>query len=291
MNDWSLHCSRSRFLPSQTVTAELSASLGTESSQGWVLHFSFSWLGFPFPSSSAWAVYCSPGVLGGFLVRVQHPSSHSSGNNKGEKTKPTTTKPKSKAWLGEYLLSCWNQNVTPQGGMGKLDSPGRFLPSSQGGEMPNSPSESPTYVELIQGGTAPDMGTAKQLKLNFLNIFFKSTVPQIWFWFGFSCQPDPLRVQFSFKGEKPSGSASIIFDSLQHFQFYVDRKSQRSRAGYFPPRLCQAHNPSCLRCFCREQPQSCLNLFDTGLDQAEVRFKHGLKCIWVKTPTKERHWS
>lgn len=120
--------------------------------------------------------------------------------------------------------------------------------------------------------------------------FFWSTVPQIWFWFEFSCQPDPLRVQFSFKGEKPSGSVYIWFDSLQQFQFYVDRKSQRGRAGYFPPRLCQAHNPSCLGCFCRKQPQSCLKLFDTGLDHAEVRFKHGLKCIWVKTLTKKDIW-
>lgn len=39
--------------------------------------------------------------------------------------------------------------------------------------MPNSPSESPTCVELIQGGTAPDLGTAKQFKLKFLNFLKK----------------------------------------------------------------------------------------------------------------------
>lgn len=154
----------------QSVTAQLSASLGIESSQGWILHFSFSWVGFPSTASSAWAVFCSPAVHGGFLVHVHHPSPPSSGNNKDKKT-PTSTKPNSKAVLGEHLLTCWNQNI-PQGGMRKLDSPGRFLPSSQGGEMPNSPFGSPTCVELMQGGTAPDLGTAKQFKLLFYYYYF-----------------------------------------------------------------------------------------------------------------------
>lgn len=33
--------------------------------------------------------------------------------------------------------------------------------------MPNSPSGNPACVELIQGGTAPDLGTAEQLELFF----------------------------------------------------------------------------------------------------------------------------
>lgn len=61
----------------QSVTAQLSASLGTESSHGWILHFSFFWVGFPSTSSSAGAVYCFPAARGGFLVHVQYPSSHS----------------------------------------------------------------------------------------------------------------------------------------------------------------------------------------------------------------------
>lgn len=63
----------------QSVTAQLSASLGTESSQGWMLHFSFFWVGFPCTSYSAWAAYCFPVVHGGFLIHVQHPLSYSWG--------------------------------------------------------------------------------------------------------------------------------------------------------------------------------------------------------------------
>lgn len=211
----------------QLVTAQLSASLGAASSRGWMLHFSFFWVGFPPTSYSAWAAYCFPAVHGGFLVHVQHPSFYS-GNNNNKKT--PTTKPNSKALLGEI---CWSAEIKtfPQGGMMKLwQSPGRFLPKWPGGTCPTAkkgrcqvPSwglcMSRALWLLIQGrlGTAPDLGTVKQFKL-FFN-YCASKVGSglgsaenwlVWLW-------SSLNSFSVYWGEKPSGSVCICFDSLHQF--------------------------------------------------------------------------
>lgn len=226
------------------MTAQLSASLGTESSQSWILHFSFSWVGFPSTSSSAWAVYCFPAVRGGFLVCVQHPSPHSGAAGTTRIKKPLqTTEPSSKALLEEHSLICWNPNI-PRGGRRKLWQP-RQVPAQQ----PRRGDAKLPFWEPHTGPAHPgrDCPRSEHCK-TIWTLFFLRTVPRIWFWFGFSCQPRSSESSiFIWAGENPGGSVCIWFDSLQQFQFYVDRKSQRSRDGYFLPWLCQAHNPSCLK--------------------------------------------
>lgn len=157
------------------MTAQFSASLGTESSQSWILHFSFSWVGFPSTSSSVWAVYCFPAVHGGFLVHVQHLSSHSRAAEITRK-KPYNYKTQQQSTSWGTFADLLKSEHSPRWDEETLTAQAGSRPAAKEGRYQTPLLGTPHVSEGL-----PQIW-ALQSNLNSL-----STVPQIWFRFEFSC--------------------------------------------------------------------------------------------------------
>lgn len=229
----------------QLVTAELSASLGAVSSQGWMLHFSFFWAGFPPTSYSAWAAYCFPAVHGGFLVHVQHPSFYSWTAEIITIKNPQPLNPTAKHFL-EKFADLLKSKHSPKVGWWNFDKaqadscPNDLVAPAQQprkGDARSPPGDHACH-ELCGSSSKEIWGLHHILALwSNLNSFLTTVLQRlvlVWVQLRtglFGC--DPLWIHFLFIGGKtPVVWSAFALTCCINFSFCVGRKSWRSRVEH-----------------------------------------------------------